>query len=110
MWLFFGFLPFGFVVAHLIKPTFFAVILVVGYMVTSFICGISVNFATCPRCNRAFHSRPLKGKRGGVFMNCFSNSCLNCGLSISERDSVVVRPELEESNKPAKTDGDKPAK
>lgn len=100
MWLLLGFLPFSFAIIHLIKITFLVVILCIGYMVTCFIYGVCVNFATCPRCNGAFHSRPLKSKRGGVFMNCFSNSCLNCGLSISDLDSVVVGPELEESNKP----------
>lgn len=38
------------------------------------------NGARCPRCRKAFFVK--EAKWGFSFLNAFSNSCLNCGLSL----------------------------
>lgn len=52
------------------------------WMVYWLYCGVQLNMFICPRCSSKFFNHVIRlfGIPLGIYRNCYSGKCLNCGL------------------------------
>ncbi len=79
-------LPYGAILGYLFGESNAMLMAVLLYAGVWLVLGVRESSLICPRCRQKFHSRPCRKFPAFTYVNCFSWTCLHCGLRVPLRD------------------------